>query len=154
MRELYRHSQTSVFFSVTIAVAAFGGMLGMMMTRLEPAYLKLIFPFLLGLMYYLFHPFTVIVDEVQVHVRFGPGIIKRSFDLGHVSGCRVVRNKWWYGLGIKKIPGGWLYNIVGLDAVELSLPEGRIVRIGSDEPKALAAAIENALKTSPFITSA
>jgi hypothetical protein len=153
MRELYRHTQTSPAFSIVIASAAFIGIFLMMVAHVQPSYLKLLFPFLLGVFYYLFHPLTVIVDEAQIHVRFGPGIIKRSFDLGQIAPCRVVRNKWWYGLGVKKIPGGRLYSISGLDAVELSLPEGRMVRIGSDEPQALAEAINTARENSPFITA-
>jgi hypothetical protein len=36
----------------------------------------------------------------------------------------------------------WLYNVGGLDAVEITLASGRMLRIGSDEPNALAAALQ------------
>jgi hypothetical protein len=56
----------------------------------------------------------------------------------------VVRNRWYYGWGIRITPRGWLYNVSGLDAVELALKNGKCVRIGSDEPHALARAIDHA----------
>jgi hypothetical protein len=48
-------------------------------------------------------------------------------------------------LGIRKIPGGWLYNISGADAVELTLKGGKRCRIGTDVPEELERAIEPAL---------
>jgi hypothetical protein len=39
-------------------------------------------------------------------------------------------------------PGFRLYNVSGLDAVELHLKSGEIRRIGTDDPQGLAAAIE------------
>ena len=54
---------------------------------------------------------------------------------------RRVRNKWWYGYGVRKVPNGWMYNVAGLDAVELELGEDRVFRIGTDDPAALMAAL-------------
>lgn len=52
-----------------------------------------------------------------------------------------MRNKWWYGWGIRLTPHGWLYNVSGLDAVELHLTGGRKVRLGTAEPAQLSRAI-------------
>jgi hypothetical protein len=57
--------------------------------------------------------------------------------LGDITDIRQVRNKWYYGWGIRKIPGGWMYNVWGLDAVELELQSGKKFRIGTDEPTEL-----------------
>jgi len=59
-----------------------------------------------------------------------------------------VRNKWWYGLGIRLTPHGWLYNVSGLDAIEIVRRSGKTFRVGTDEPKALAAALRAARGTS------
>jgi len=40
------------------------------------------------------------------------------------------------------ISGGWMYNVWGLDAVELNLTSGKVFRIGTDEPAELLAAVE------------
>jgi hypothetical protein len=74
-------------------------------------------------------------------VAFGAGWPRRRVALDRVESVRIVRNRWWYGFGIRLIPGGWLWNVWGLDAVELSLDSGKVFRIGSDEPEQLAAAI-------------
>ena len=48
--------------------------------------------------------------------------------------------------GVRWTPGGWLWNISGLDGVELALVSGRRFRIGTDEAEQLAAAIQGALR--------
>ena len=54
-----------------------------------------------------------------------------------------VRNKWYYGFGIRLIPGGQMYNVAGLDAVELKLTNGRVFRVGTDESDKLLTAIQS-----------
>jgi len=64
--------------------------------------------------------------------------------LAAIRTCIVVRNRWWYGWGIRWTPRGWLYNVSGLAAVELTLTDGRRLRIGIDEPERLCEAIAQA----------
>jgi hypothetical protein len=45
-------------------------------------------------------------------------------------------------LGIRMRPGLRLYNITGLDAVELRLKSNEVRRIGTDDPQGLAAALK------------
>lgn len=87
---------------------------------------------------------TVIVDETHVRLRFGIGVIRRNYALGDIRACRIVRNPWYYGIGIRIIPGGWLFNVAGRMAVELERTDGSITRIGTDEPRRLLAAIQAA----------
>ena len=58
-----------------------------------------------------------------------------------IRSVEVVRNRWIYGWGIRWIRGGWMWNVWGLDAVELQLSSGKKFRIGTDEPGELAAAL-------------
>ena len=90
----------------------------------------------------LFGSLTVCVDDDAITAQFGPGIIRKKIALCDVVSCRPVRNKWWWGWGVRLIPGGWLYNVSGLDAVELQMKNGKVFRIGTDEPKQLAEFIE------------
>jgi hypothetical protein len=96
----------------------------------------------------LFASLTVVVDDEKIQVRFGPGLIRKQFRLADVAGCRSVRNRWWYGWGIRLIPGGWLFNVSGLAAVEVKLRSGKTYRIGTDEPQELSNAIESKLDQS------
>lgn len=93
----------------------------------------------------LFGALTVEVDDLSVQLRFGIGLIRKSFSLADIASCRAVRNRWWWGWGIRLIPGGWLYNVSGLDAVELAMRNGKVFRIGTNEPHALKDFIQGKL---------
>lgn len=100
-----------------------------------------------------FFSLTVTVNEEQLEARFGVGLIKRRVALSEIRSFAVVRNPWYYGWGYRFIPGGRLYNISGLSAVELVLSSGLRLRIGSDEPEALVAALAARLVSSPASVS-
>ena len=97
----------------------------------------------------LFPTLTVTLDDRALRIRFGPGLIRKSFPLEGIEACRVVRNPWFYGWGIHRTPAGWLYNVSGLQAVELTLRSGKTLRIGTDEPETLAMAIRGSLTDLP-----
>ena len=91
-----------------------------------------------------FHSLTVTVNENAVHLRMGIGLIRTSFPLSEITNAYPVKNKWYHGWGIRLMDNGFMYNVSGLDAVELVLSSGAIHRIGTDEPDSLALAINNA----------
>jgi hypothetical protein len=84
---------------------------------------------------------TVSVSDEALDVRFGVGLIGRRIALANISSARIVRNPWYYGWGIRRIPGGWLYNVAGFESVEVTLDSGDALRIGTDEPITLKAAL-------------
>lgn len=88
---------------------------------------------------------TAAVDDATVEAVFAFGWPRRSIPIDEITAARTVRNRWYYGLGVRLIPRGWMYNVYGLDAVELELASGRVFRIGTDEPEALLAAITDAM---------
>jgi hypothetical protein len=88
-----------------------------------------------------FSSLTVEVTPTQLIWFFGPGLLRKSIEREAIMGATPARNPWWHGWGIHLTPRGWLYNVGGLDAVELALSNGGTLRIGSDEPAALAKAL-------------
>ena len=90
-----------------------------------------------------FSRLEVSVDDGEVTVAFGwTGRPHRSFALDDIVGVEQVRNKWWYGFGVRRVPSGcWMYNIWGLDAVELRFTDDTAFRIGTDDPGGLLAAL-------------
>jgi hypothetical protein len=96
----------------------------------------------------LFATLTVEVTRDAVALWFGPGVVRKRFLLRDIASARPVRNRWYYGWGIRFTPHGWLYNVSGLGAVELQMRTGKRYRIGTDEPAALAAAVEAAITAS------
>lgn len=83
---------------------------------------------------------TVTADAIVV--AFGRGWPKKRIDRSDVLAHRPVRNSWILGWGIRWFPGGTMWNVWGLDAVELELRSGRRFRIGTDDPDALVAALD------------
>ena len=103
---------------------------------------------ILAIMLALFHSLTVRVTGDDITLAFGIGVIRKSFLIDDVESAAQVRTRWINGWGIKKIKGGWLYNVSGYDAVEIRMKNGRIYQIGTDQPNELQTAIESA--KSPF----
>jgi len=97
---------------------------------------------LLGLTVALFATLTVTVDAKAVNWRFGIGLIRGRVPLDEIRYFTPVKNPWYYGWGIHFYPGGTLLNVSGLQAVELWRRNGRRLRIGTDDPRGLVAAIE------------
>ena len=89
-----------------------------------------------------FGSLEVRVDEEAVKLRFGVGLIRRTIALDRIESAARVRNRWWYGWGIRLTPHGWLWNVAGLDAVELRLTDGKLFRIGTGGPEGLEGALE------------
>lgn len=87
---------------------------------------------------------TVVVDGTSVSSAFGWGWPRRDIRLDEIEGAAVVSNSWWYGWGLRKVRGGWMFNNAGRDAVELTLRSGKIFRIGTDQPDELLAVLERA----------
>ena len=89
----------------------------------------------------------VIIDGKYLRIKFGYGIYKKKFLLNEIVSVKTVKNHWYYGWGIRGWlwPKMWIYNISGFDAVEITMKNGKIYRIGTDESKKLEQAIANSL---------
>ena len=82
-------------------------------------------------------------DSLCHYFGFGGKIWRRKW--ADITAVSVVRNKWYWGWGIRLTPHGWLFNVSGLDAVELKLRNGKCVRLGCDHPEELKNIIESNL---------
>ena len=96
-----------------------------------------------------FSRLTIEIRGGALSWRFGPGVLRRSVPLSEIATVAVVRNPWYYGWGIRRTPHGPLYNVSGTSAVELTMRNGTRLRLGSDEPEALAQAISRARSEPP-----
>ena len=141
--EAYKHTQIGYFLIIVYStlILVMGGVLIITEFRLIPLVVLLVMLIVLGL----FATLTVGVTERKVDIRFGLGVIRKSFLLEDIRACRVVRNPWYYGWGIRYTLRGWLFSVSGLSAVELQMKSGKTYRIGTDDPQKLAKALEEAL---------
>ena len=86
---------------------------------------------------------TAEVGDGAVSASFRFGWPARKIELEDLQSIRTVRNAWWVGLGIRKVRHGWMYNVWGLDSLQLDLADGSVFRIGSAEADRLLAADES-----------
>lgn len=145
---MYRHTQNGKLMVLSALGAAAIGVAA----ALSSGNHLLFYPLaaVAAFIYFGFRDLTVEVGHESVHLRFGTGLIRKSFMLSEIESTAVVRNSWLNGWGIRYIGNGWLYNVDGLDAVELRLRNGRRARIGTDEPAALETAIRERLAAGKF----
>jgi hypothetical protein len=148
----YRHTQRGLLVWTVLVVVAVVEALAMLAWYLadgpsaELLIVALAFVLLLIGVYVLAGSLTVTVDRDQLRMALGTGLIRRSIPLSKIDDCRPVRNSWWYGWGIRLTPRGWLWNVSGFDAVELTYVSGKRFRIGTDEPQLLSDAIDAGIR--------
>jgi len=150
----YEHTQPGVLMRLILgAMAVVMGTIGIVVLtstrKPEAAIGLLVAPVVLAILLVLFHSLTIRISKKTLNLSFGVGLIRKSFSIEEIDEASAVSNRWHYGWGIKKIKGGWLYNVSGFDAVEIKLKNGRTNRIGTDEPKKLLAAINSAMENDP-----
>jgi len=142
-KTLYGRRQIGWTIIVTVDLSIVGIIVLLAVTGFS--WTPVIVAFFLGLTTFLFASLTVEVDEEFLTARFGPGLIRKTIPLRTIAAYQPVRNHWYFGWGIRKVPNGWMYNVSGLDAVELGLQDGSIFRVGTDDPQGLIEAIGRVL---------
>lgn len=133
----YNHTQ-QVPVPVLGVVAAIGAAVAMLTPGrfAKPAMLALV-----AGSTYTMRSLTVTVDNTFVELQFGGWLTAKRILLSDVLECTITRTNLLSGWGIHYTGDGWLYNVYGLDAVELVLKDGTKILIGTDEPSELSAAI-------------
>ncbi len=140
MRSFYTHTQTGLLLRLTMLPAAVGMLAAGIACGLWLPLLPL--GILLGGIGWVFSSLTVEVTAEDLSWYFGPGIWRKSVPRRAIASATPAVNKWWWGWGVHLTPRGWLYNVGGLEAVEVLLDDGATFRIGSDEAAKLAHALQ------------
>jgi hypothetical protein len=144
MNVSYRHTQVGYLMIAVLAAGVVGFSAALAFGSGPKAMVAVVG--VLGLCLLLFPTLTAVVQGERLQCFFGIGLIRREIPVADILAVSVVRNPWTYGWGLRLIPGGWLWNVSGLDAVEFRLQSGKRFRIGTDEPAALHAAIANVVR--------
>ncbi len=145
----YRHTQTALQ-SVLLTVGLVAALLILLMPSLDEA--GLLIPIgtvsvVTAAITLVFSRLTVTVGDGEVVAAFGVGWPRHVERVDEIVSVEAVRNKWIYGWGMRRIPDGWMYNVWGLDAVEVVTASGRKFRIGTDDPEGLLGALTAATST-------
>ena len=122
MGAFYRHTQTGAALRWGLILPAIGLLaIGFAARRAVP-FVPL--AALLAATGWALSSLTVEVTSTRLIWFFGPGLLRKSIEREAIIGATPVCNPWWYGWGIHLTPRGWLYDVGGLDAVELALSDG------------------------------
>lgn len=94
--------------------------------------------FLLGIpvvVLIMFYKLVIVITDDEIKLSFGIGLITKSFKTKDILEVKAVRNSILAGWGIRYTTGYTLYNIDGLDAIELTLKnKQQKIRIGTASP--------------------
>ncbi len=150
---MYKHSQTGYFIAtlLSIFIIIYIAIL-IIFLSLKTNALSLFLIFLISfiilvtlLCLIIFSKLTVSINKkfIEIYFRF---IFRKKFKLDGIKSCKIARNPWYYGFGIRYTPYGWMYNISGLSAVQLDFKNGKSFRIGTDDAVNLCKAIKSTAK--------
>jgi hypothetical protein len=135
---MYRHTQVGgwMFMAAGAMAVAVGLAAGAWRVALAPLAV-------VAVVWALFGTLTVTVDENAVTCRFGPiGLIRKRLAVADIRRAAAIRTSPLWGWGLRLTPRGWLWNVWGLDAVEFEMTNGTRFTVGTDEPRALMAALQ------------
>jgi len=129
-----------IIFIITINAIGLGINVALMPEKIWVGLFAIIMILFLGTLYFLFGRLKTDISSNGLKLQFGKGFIKKYIPINHISGCRVVKNSWTYGWGIRWIGfGHWMWNIKGLYAVELTFTNSKKkFRIGSQKSEELS----------------
>lgn len=151
----YKHTQIGyLMLAVTLAVLALFAWAYITASAESPSVdsgANLLITSIMVLILFILASFSILtasIDENYLRIKFGYGIFSKKFALDQIVSAQAVKNRWYYGWGIKVWfwPYMWIYNVSGFDAVEIIMKNGRRYRIGTDKPGELETAIRQAIK--------
>ena len=148
MEEKYNENQRGLWIVIVFVIT---GMLPIIifLTHDEDLFVQGVLLVTSGIIFlctFLFYKLKTTVYRNRIKLSFGIGMIFKNIDMSKIKNVEVVRNRWFYGWGVRFILNGWMWNIYGLDAVELTFHDKKsIFRIGSQNPKKLKEKIQEQL---------
>jgi len=92
-----------------------------------------LFPTILGvvvltLILLAFYKMTIIIDTKNIYVSFGIGhFIKKVIVISEIKRIKKVNIHWYFGMGIRLMPGGVIYNTRNGNGVELYLKSKKYI---------------------------
>ena len=140
---LYHHTQFGRVIIISLIVSA--GLAAPLLALSGQGYLIPVVVVVGAIAGSLFSTLTIEIKDGELLFWFGIGLIRKRMSLSAVASCKSTTTSILSGWGIHLTLRGWLYNVSGFNAVEITLKSGKRFLLGSDEPNTLCAAINNEL---------
>lgn len=140
--KIYKHTQLgyTTFFTFTVVAILIVSSNNL---SFENTYVPIA---MLSIISVLFCSLTIEVKKEAITWHFGPYFWRKRIDPAEIARVEIVTNPWWFGWGIRWTKFGWLYNVSGLQAVQVTKKNGKAIRLGTDDPNGLSKAINEAAK--------
>jgi hypothetical protein len=93
----------------------------------------------------LFYKMTIHVEGRTIKIVYGIGLIRIKIKPDRISGVKVFNVPWYWGVGIRITPKGWLYSINGFKALIIEYEKDGLyksVLVGTPAPEELKSALE------------
>jgi len=144
MTKRYEHTQVGYF--IIVAVVATMVAIGVILAIAGVNWIAIAVLVLLAVVLVLFPSLTVVIQGEELLVQFGPGVVRKRFQLSEIESCQAVEKPWYYGWGIRITTQGMMLRVSGFHAVHITLRTGRQYLIGTDVPQELEEAIRQAMR--------
>lgn len=72
-----------------------------------------------------FRSLMVLVTASQVELACSFGWPRKRIERSEIVSAVPLRIPWWYGVGIRATPKGWMWNVSGINTVLLTLANGK-----------------------------
>ena len=96
----------------------------------------------------LFYKLNISINESKIHLKYWIWLIQKSFLLNEIKSVKIVKNKWYYGWGIRVLffPMIVIFNISWLDAIEIVMSNNNVFRIWSNDVEKLSEVVWKMIK--------
>lgn len=138
---LYEHDEPGTPSVIFLCVVAIG--VAILARAVQTPAVLIVAALLVGSAF-MFSHFRVRVTSVDVSWAFGTGFPHESIALVDIASAQATTTTLLSGIGIHLTVRGWLWNVHSGGAVYIERTNGRGVLVGTSDPLALVAAIEQA----------
>ena len=135
----YNHTQTGRWHWLLVIIAVTLVVIGWQVPDEGPLIAFLAAAAFMLFLASLFSHLTVEDDDDRLSIRYGPvPLMGKRIAYDDMRAARALRSSFFEGWGIRYLPGrGWMFNLWGYDCVEITQTNGRILRVGTDDPSGL-----------------
>ena len=144
----YKHTQIGYFLLVVLGSALI--MLIVLVLRTNVPVPGIIAIGILACCLLIFSSLTITITNTALEFFFSGHVMHKRLPLADIRTYQIVKNPWYYAWGIHAMPGGWVYNVSGSDALEITLRNGRKYRIGTDDSTQLLATLNDITTRTSF----
>lgn len=145
-KTLYKHSQIGVAIFITLGLGTLVCLLLSLTVSAPHARLTLLsLAGVFAICTVIFCVLTIELSQDFLSWHFGPGILRKKVAIAEIKEVAVTKTRFIHGWGVHLTRNGWLYNVSGFGAVQITLKSGKSFLLGSDEPEQLCLAIQRAI---------